>query len=251
MLAFTGLLLPVLLLLHTGHLPSPQPAAHTTQVVRKVVVRKVVHERTVVVREAAPQAPARYAAPAAPVTAPKAATQTPAKKTAARSRRPSPKSTAQEGHTDAEGDRDGPGRSGHPAEPGRARRSRGRRRGAGRRSGSRLAPASVVRVASWALRGQLHHRGKGVAAVGARAVGLRSGAPERHGIATGNRSYPMQSAEDDRRGSRPRTLPPLGDAVAPYAAIRQRSGLHRRPPRARSPAGGVGSRGSRSATSSR
>ena len=93
MLAFTGLLLPVLLLLHTGHLPS-QPAAHTTQVVRKVVVRKVVHERTVVVREAAPQAPARYAAPAAPVTAPKAATQAPAKKTAATKQTPSPKSTA-------------------------------------------------------------------------------------------------------------------------------------------------------------
>ena len=54
MLAFTGLLLPGLLLLHTGHLPA-QPAAHTTQVVRKVVVRKVVHERTVVVREAAPR----------------------------------------------------------------------------------------------------------------------------------------------------------------------------------------------------
>jgi hypothetical protein len=83
MLAFTGLLLPVLLLLHTGHLPA-QPTAHTTQVVRKVVVRKVVHERTVVVREAADPAPAPapYAAPVTPVTAPKAATQAPAKKTA-------------------------------------------------------------------------------------------------------------------------------------------------------------------------
>src|SRR4029453_18249296 len=66
MLAFTGLLLPGLLLLHSGRLPSPQPAAHTTKVVSKVVVRKVVREKTVVVREAAPAAPAPYAASAAP-----------------------------------------------------------------------------------------------------------------------------------------------------------------------------------------
>jgi hypothetical protein len=70
MLAFTGLLLPVLLLLHTGHLPA-HPAAHTTQVVRKVVVRKVVHEKTVVVREAAAQAPAKKIATTAdPATLP-------------------------------------------------------------------------------------------------------------------------------------------------------------------------------------
>ena len=56
MLAFTGLLLPGLLLLHSGRLPAAQPVAHTTKVVRKVVVRRVVHERTVVVREAAPAA---------------------------------------------------------------------------------------------------------------------------------------------------------------------------------------------------
>ena len=61
MLAFTGLLLPGLLLLHSGRLPAAQPAAHTTKVVRKVVVRKVVHERTVVVREAAPRRPRPYA----------------------------------------------------------------------------------------------------------------------------------------------------------------------------------------------
>jgi hypothetical protein len=67
MLAFTGLLLPGLLLLHSGRLPAAQPAAHTTKVVRKVVVRRVVHERTVVVREAAP------AAAPNPVTAPAAA----------------------------------------------------------------------------------------------------------------------------------------------------------------------------------
>ena len=66
MLAFTGLLLPGLLLLHTGHLPA-RPAAHTTQVVRKVVVRKVVREKTVVVRQAPAQAPAPYAATPTPV----------------------------------------------------------------------------------------------------------------------------------------------------------------------------------------
>jgi hypothetical protein len=86
MLAFTGLLLPGLLLLHSGRLPADQPAAHTTKVVRKVVVRKVVHERTVVVREPAPAAaaaPRPYAAAAAAVAkAPKAVDATPAKKRA-------------------------------------------------------------------------------------------------------------------------------------------------------------------------
>jgi hypothetical protein len=83
MLAFTGLLVPGLLLLHSGRLPASQPVAHTTKVVRKVVVRRVVHERTVVVREAAPAgAPAPYAASTAPVAkAPKAA-PTPAKESA-------------------------------------------------------------------------------------------------------------------------------------------------------------------------
>jgi hypothetical protein len=84
MLAFTGLLLPGLLLLHSGRLPAAQPAAHTTKVVRKVVVRKVVHERTVVVREAAPApAPAPSAVRAAPAaTASKAPAAAPATKTA-------------------------------------------------------------------------------------------------------------------------------------------------------------------------
>jgi hypothetical protein len=83
MLAFTGLLVPGLLLLHSGRLPAAHPVAHTTKVVRKVVVRRVVHERTVVVREAAPAAaPAPYAAGTAPVAkAPKAA-PTPAKESA-------------------------------------------------------------------------------------------------------------------------------------------------------------------------
>jgi hypothetical protein len=84
MLAFTGLLLPGLLLLHSGRLPAAQPAAHTTKVVRKVVVRKVVHEKTVVVREPAPAAPAPYAVSTAPATATAATTVAPkaaAKKT--------------------------------------------------------------------------------------------------------------------------------------------------------------------------
>jgi hypothetical protein len=95
MLAFTGLLLPGLLLLHSGRVPA-QPAAHTTQVVRKVVVRKVVREKTVVVRQAAAQAPAPYAAPAAPVApAPTAAAKAPAKKTAtAKQTQPSTKAAA-------------------------------------------------------------------------------------------------------------------------------------------------------------
>jgi hypothetical protein len=78
MLAFTGLLLPGLLLVHSGR-PPAEPAARTTQVVRKVVVRKVVREKTVVVRQAAP-APA-VVAPVVAAT-PKPAAQASAKKTA-------------------------------------------------------------------------------------------------------------------------------------------------------------------------
>jgi hypothetical protein len=96
MLAFTGLLLPGVLLLHSGRLPAPRPAAHTTKVVRKVVVRNVVHERTVVVREAAP---APYAATAAPT--PKAAawqatpkqSSTPKKTTTPAAKQTTPKPT--------------------------------------------------------------------------------------------------------------------------------------------------------------
>jgi hypothetical protein len=78
MLACTGLLLPGLLLLHTGR-PPAKPAAHTTQVVRKVVVRKVVHEKTVVVREAPAQAPAPAVVAPVVAAAPKAAVKTAAK----------------------------------------------------------------------------------------------------------------------------------------------------------------------------
>ena len=95
MLAFTGLLLPGLLLLHGGRVPAAEPAAHTTKVVRKVVVRKVVHEKTVVVREAAP-ALAPYAASAAPASATAAvAPKAVAKKTStSKAAAPSPTKTA-------------------------------------------------------------------------------------------------------------------------------------------------------------
>jgi hypothetical protein len=92
MLAFTGLLLPGLLLLHSGRLPAAQPAAHTTKVVRKVVVRKVVHERTVVVREEARAAPP-YAVSAAPATAAVAAAPKAAAKKTSASKAAAPSST--------------------------------------------------------------------------------------------------------------------------------------------------------------
>ena len=82
MLAFTGLLLPGLLLLHTGHLPAQAAATHSTQVVRKVVVRRVVHERTVAVREVAPALRRALGARAAPVAAAKPVAKSPAKKQA-------------------------------------------------------------------------------------------------------------------------------------------------------------------------
>jgi hypothetical protein len=79
LLAFTGLLLPGLLLAHAGHLPAkPQP--RPTQVVRKIVVRKVVR-RTVVVHAPAtvitqPSRPLAGAAPAATTTRAKTKTAT-------------------------------------------------------------------------------------------------------------------------------------------------------------------------------
>jgi hypothetical protein len=80
LLAFTGLLLPGLMLAHAGHLPA-KPAPRPVQVVRKVVVRKVV-KKTVVVHAPATvvQAPAPVTrpapiAPAAPGATEKAATK--------------------------------------------------------------------------------------------------------------------------------------------------------------------------------
>jgi outer membrane biosynthesis protein TonB len=61
LLAFTGLLLPGLMLAHAGR-PPAKPAPRPVQVVRKVVVRNVVRQKTVVVRQAAVvQAPAPVA----------------------------------------------------------------------------------------------------------------------------------------------------------------------------------------------
>jgi hypothetical protein len=85
-LACTGLLLPGVMLAHAGR-PRTRPAPRPLQVVRKVVVRKVVRERTVVVRTgAAPiqaPAPAAAAVPATTHTAAKATkkarTHTPAR----------------------------------------------------------------------------------------------------------------------------------------------------------------------------
>ena len=63
LLAFTGLLVPGLMLAHANR-PPKRPAAHPTTIVRKVVVRRqVVRRETVVVR--APAAPvSAYATPA-------------------------------------------------------------------------------------------------------------------------------------------------------------------------------------------
>jgi hypothetical protein len=78
LLAFTGLLLPVLMLAHAGN-PLTKPAPRPVQVVRKVVVRKVVRQKTVVVRTPATvvQAPAPVAVTrTVPVTSAKAPTTT-------------------------------------------------------------------------------------------------------------------------------------------------------------------------------
>jgi outer membrane biosynthesis protein TonB len=81
LLAFTGLLLPGLMLAHAGR-PPAKPAPRPIQVVRKVVVRKVVRQKTVVVRQAPVVQPPAPVAPSVPVKA-KPATkkkqQTPAK----------------------------------------------------------------------------------------------------------------------------------------------------------------------------
>ena len=87
LLAFTGLLLPGLMLAHAGR-PPAKPAPRPVQ-----VVRKVVRQKTVVVRTQAPvvQAPAPVAA-SAPVTAKPAATATTKKPPAAA--KPATKQTA-------------------------------------------------------------------------------------------------------------------------------------------------------------
>jgi hypothetical protein len=83
LLAFTGLLLPGLMLAHAGR-PPAKPAPRPTQVVRKVVVRKVVRQKTVVVRTAAPVVHAAapvtrtQPVPTAPVVASKPTTKAPA-----------------------------------------------------------------------------------------------------------------------------------------------------------------------------
>jgi hypothetical protein len=93
-LALAGVVLPGLMLLHSGRPPAAPVAHDTTKVVRKVVVRKVVRERTVVVRAAAP-APAYAPASAAQAPAAKAkaqATKT-AKQAAPATKQTTPKTT--------------------------------------------------------------------------------------------------------------------------------------------------------------
>jgi hypothetical protein len=86
LLAFTGLLLPGLMLAHAGR-PPAKPAPRPVQVVRKVVVRKVVRQKTVVVRT---QAPVVQAPPAVVRAAPAVKQQQAAKEpaTAAKTTKP-------------------------------------------------------------------------------------------------------------------------------------------------------------------
>jgi hypothetical protein len=82
-LAFTGLLLPGLLLAHAGN-PLAKPAPRPVQVVRKVVVHKVVRQKTVVVRPPATvvQAPPAVTRAVPVSTAPAVKQRAAAKKTA-------------------------------------------------------------------------------------------------------------------------------------------------------------------------
>lgn len=74
LLACTGLLLPAMMLAH-AHNPLSKPAPRPVQVVRKVVVRKVVRQKTVVVRP-----PAVVQTPAPATTTPPPATSAPVAK---------------------------------------------------------------------------------------------------------------------------------------------------------------------------
>jgi hypothetical protein len=90
LLACTGLLLPAVMLAHARN-PLSRPAPRPVQVVRKVVVRKVVRQKTVVVRPpAVVQAPAPVTRAVAPGPAPTAAT-----KKAAATSKPSAKAKTQ------------------------------------------------------------------------------------------------------------------------------------------------------------
>jgi hypothetical protein len=101
LLAFTGLLLPGLMLAHAGRLPA-KPAPRTVQVVRKVVVRKVVRQKTVVVRTPATivQAPAPVT-PAAPATTTPAPAKKPSAKKAATKQKATSTTTKAAPKTDA------------------------------------------------------------------------------------------------------------------------------------------------------
>jgi hypothetical protein len=89
LLACTGLLLPGLMLAHPGRTPAPSRRA--VQVVRKVVVRKVVRQRTVVVRT-----PAKVVQAPAPIVSTQPAATVPASTptTTAAEKAPKPATTA-------------------------------------------------------------------------------------------------------------------------------------------------------------
>jgi outer membrane biosynthesis protein TonB len=94
-LAFTGLLLPGLMLAHAGHLPAKR-APRPVQVVRKVVVRKVVKKTVVVhapatVVQAPAPTPTAPVATAAPAATEKAATKKTPEKTATTVTKAAPK----------------------------------------------------------------------------------------------------------------------------------------------------------------
>jgi hypothetical protein len=94
-LACTGLVLPALMLAHARKPPS-KPAPRPVQVVRKVVVRKVVRHKTVVVRPPATvvQVPAPVTRSAPPAPAPTAAKKTPATSKSSAKAKAEPKKTA-------------------------------------------------------------------------------------------------------------------------------------------------------------
>jgi hypothetical protein len=97
LLAFTGLLVPALMLVHAGRPPS-RPAVRPATIVRKVVVRRqVVRRETVIVRvPAAPVSTYAAPAPAAKSTRPKASHARPRSEPtiAPAAEQPAPKATS-------------------------------------------------------------------------------------------------------------------------------------------------------------
>ena len=152
MLAFTGLLLPGLLLLHTGHLPVPARRAHHAGGAQGGRAQG----RARADRRRARGRPLGRAGTGTP--RPPRRRRPQGRRPGRRRRRPSTRSRPrvaprrrQEGHADADGDDDGPRRSGPLPNP--ASRPRPAADAAAPADvPRRLAPASVVRAACAALR---------------------------------------------------------------------------------------------------